>query len=140
MNASGEENGNTGLIYVQVDRYDNIAPRDLSGTYVAPFPGPTNQDVTLTLTGYNTGDAFTLAYTGDDEFIYVGYTGTATVPTFLSAPSGVFSLMQPFVFTQNRSGTILLSDRAGNTTGFYVDVSWIDKVRPYILTSSYLTL
>lgn len=139
LDSTGNENGNTGMVYVQVDRFDNIAPRNITGTYVVPAPGPTNQNVTLTLTGFNTGDAWTIAYTGDDEFIYAGFSGTLINPPFLSTGSS-FSLTQPIVFTGNRSGTINLIDRAGNITGRYADVRRIDKVKPFILTASYLTI
>ena len=134
--------GNTGTLSAEASRIDFIAPV-ITGSYAnasgeLTSPNPTNQNVTLTLTGLLTGDDVFTNNTGwDDIFRIQSFTGNA--PIYVSTSSNAFLETHTLTFTQNRSGDVILVDQAGNTTTYPVEVTWIDLDAPYLTDAAYIT-
>lgn len=121
--------GTTGVIPYEVYWIDRTAP-DITPTVT----NLTDTSADLVLSGINTGqltNSMTSNLTGDDERKIITFSGV-TIPS-ISGTLNDFRLTRTVTFFANRSGYIIVADRAGNTGMIYVNINNIGNLQAYTI-------
>lgn len=115
---------NTGFDLTLTNLIGETMPLPLSIYWIDRVPPAVTMTTTLlgtwsrlvSFVGSNTGD---MAYTSDDEWEFVTWSGVWLTPPFATG----LSLLHDVVFTSSWSGSVLIQDKAGNQTWLMLDVS-----------------